>query len=77
MTEKVQQRHLARKALVYVRQSSQYQVDHCQESQRLQYAMEHRLRSLGWQEIEVIDEDLGRSGTTVVERTGSNAWWRM
>ena len=47
-----------------------YQVAHNLESQRLQYGMEQRLRSLGWQEIEVIDEDLGRSGGGDTQRAG-------
>ena len=52
---------VARKAILYVRQSSAYQVHHNLESQRLQYAMQDRLQHLGWREIEVVDDDLGRS----------------
>ncbi len=70
MSEKISERHLQRKAIVYVRQSSQHQVQHCQESQRLQYAMEQRLSSLGWRDVEVIDEDLGRSAASTDQRTG-------
>ncbi|HEY6845849.1 MAG TPA: recombinase family protein [Terracidiphilus sp.] len=55
--------HLARRAFVYVRQSSPRQVKHNLESQRLQYALADRARALGWQEVEVIDEDLGSSAT--------------
>jgi DNA invertase Pin-like site-specific DNA recombinase len=62
--------HLERKALLYVRQSSQHQVLHNQESQRLQYAMKGRLQALGWRDIDVIDEDQGRSATTTAKRTG-------
>jgi DNA invertase Pin-like site-specific DNA recombinase len=40
------------------------------ESQKLQYAMEAHLRSLGWSEVEIIDEDLGRSAGGGVTRTG-------
>src|SRR5262249_21587740 len=40
------------------------------ESQKLQYAMQDRVRQLGWREIEVIDEDLGRSASGSVERSG-------
>ena len=43
MSEKVRTQHLERKAILYVRQSSQYQVIHNLESQKLQYAMEARL----------------------------------
>jgi DNA invertase Pin-like site-specific DNA recombinase len=70
MSDKIQPQHLGRKAVLYVRQSSGYQVTHNLESQRLQYGMEERLRSLGWQEIEVIDEDLGRSAAGDTQRTG-------
>jgi len=67
MSEKIRPHHLQRKAILYIRQSSQYQVLHNLESQKLQYAMQEHLRRLGWHEIEIIDEDLGRSaaGTTI------------
>jgi DNA invertase Pin-like site-specific DNA recombinase len=70
MSEKIRPQHLARKAILYVRQSSPYQVIHNLESQKLQYAMEARLRQLGWHEIEVVDEDLGRSAAGSVTRAG-------
>jgi DNA invertase Pin-like site-specific DNA recombinase len=70
MSEKIRTQHLERKAILYVRQSSPYQVIHNLESQKLQYAMEERLRHLGWQEIEVVDEDLGRSAAGAVTRVG-------
>jgi hypothetical protein len=55
MSEKIRSQHLQRKAILYVRQSSAYQVSHNLESQKLQYAMQERLRQLGWREIEVVD----------------------
>src|SRR3974377_2571297 len=61
ISDKVRPHHLERKALRDVRQSSAHQVLHNRESSALQYAMRHRLVALGWSEIEVIDEDLGRS----------------
>lgn len=70
MSEKIQSQHLARKAILYIRQSSPYQVMNNLESQKLQYAMEARLRRLGWNEIEIIDEDLGRSAGGEVTRSG-------
>jgi hypothetical protein len=70
MSEKIRAQHLERKAVLYVRQSSAYQVAHNLESQKLQYAMEVRLRQLGWSEIEVVDEDLGRSAAGTVTRVG-------
>src|SRR5437867_12373314 len=70
MSEKIRPQHTARKAILYIRQSSAYQVSHNVESQKLQYAMEDRLQRLGWREIEVVDEDLGRSASGTVTRTG-------
>jgi DNA invertase Pin-like site-specific DNA recombinase len=70
MNEKIRAQHLERKAIIYIRQSSAYQVTHNLESQKLQYAMQDRVRQLGWREIEVIDEDLGRSASGSVERSG-------
>jgi hypothetical protein len=70
MSEKIKLHHLERKAVLYVRQSSAYQVAHNQESRKLQYAMKERLRQLGWQEIETVDEDLGRSAAGSVTRSG-------
>src|SRR4051794_2969976 len=58
---KIKPEHLARKAIVYLRQSSERQVRQNLESQRLQYELAERIRGLGWQEIEVIDRDLGCS----------------
>ena len=61
ISEKIHSHHLQRKALLYVRQSSAHQVLHNRESSALQYAMRDRLVALGWSQIEVIDDDLGRS----------------
>lgn len=55
--------HLARRACVYIRQSTPDQVRHNLESQRRQYALVDRARALGWQDIDVIDDDLGISGS--------------
>ena len=70
MSEKIRPQHVARKAILYVRQSSAYQVNHNLESQRLQYAMQDRLQQLGWREVDVVDEDLGRSAAGTVARAG-------
>jgi DNA invertase Pin-like site-specific DNA recombinase len=70
MSEKIKPQHLQRKAILYVRQSSAYQVTHNLESQKLQYAMQDRLRHLGWREIDVVDDDLGRSAAGTVTRAG-------
>jgi len=59
---KVDRDHLARQALVYVRQSTRDQVEHNHESRRRQYGLVNRARILGWAEPVVIDDDLARSG---------------
>ena len=70
ITDKIRSYHLERKAILYVRQSSVHQVLHNRESSALQYAMRDRLTTLGWSEIEVIDDDLGRSAAGGVQRAG-------
>jgi len=60
---KITDDHLARRACVYIRQSTPDQVLHNRESQRRQYALVDRARTLGWKDIDVIDEDLGVSGS--------------
>ena len=59
---KITPEHLAREAVVYVRQSTVMQVVQNLESQRRQYGLADRARQLGWADVEVIDDDLGRSG---------------
>src|SRR5229473_5900210 len=54
--------HLARSAYVYVRQSTPDQLINNPESRRRQYALATRARTLGWENVVVIDDDLGRSG---------------
>ncbi|HWC18341.1 MAG TPA: recombinase family protein [Terriglobales bacterium] len=70
MSDKIKPHHIERKAILYVRQSSTFQVQNNVESQKLQYAMRDRLCGLGWCDIEVIDEDLGRSASGTVTRAG-------
>ena len=60
---KINAEHLARRACVYVRQSTPGQVQNNLESQRRQYALVDHARALGWQDVEVIDDDLGISGS--------------
>ena len=59
---KITSEHLTRTAVVYVRQSTAFQVTFNRESQRRQYALSDRAGQLGWSDVEVIDDDLGRSG---------------
>src|SRR6266545_1333350 len=54
--------HLTRSAIVYIRQSTAYQVTNNVESGRRQYGLVERARQLGWGDVRVIDDDLGRSG---------------
>jgi len=70
MHPKLTAERLERGAMVYIRQSTPGQVLHHRESQRRQYALEQHARQLGFQRVAVIDEDLGRSGSGLVERAG-------
>jgi DNA invertase Pin-like site-specific DNA recombinase len=68
---KIKPEHLARKAIVYLRQSSDKQVRQNTESQLLQYAVAERVRALGWKQVEIINSDLGSSaGIASVQREG-------
>jgi DNA invertase Pin-like site-specific DNA recombinase len=70
MSTKISSEHVARKAIVYVRQSSAAQVRENLESQRRQYKLVEHARSLGFGDVELIDQDLGQSGSTLAGRTG-------
>src|SRR5712692_9388565 len=59
---KITTEHLARNACVYIRQSTADQLAHNHESRRRQYGLVDRAKQLGWSNVEVIDDDLGRSG---------------
>lgn len=59
---KITAQHLTRDAYVYVRQSTADQLLNNPESRRRQYALVERARSLRWENVIVIDDDLGRSG---------------
>jgi DNA invertase Pin-like site-specific DNA recombinase len=69
-SHKIASQHLTRPAIVYVRQSTLDQVRHHHESRRRQYQLAERARGLGWKEVSVIDEDLGKSGASSAKRTG-------
>src|SRR5215208_1615627 len=71
-SELIDGRHLARRAVIYIRQSTPHQVLTNQESLRLQYDLRRRAHDLGWREedVEVIDSDLGLSGAAAVHREG-------
>jgi DNA invertase Pin-like site-specific DNA recombinase len=66
--------HLARKAIIYIRQSTPHQVVSHQESLRLQYALHERARQLGWPDeaIDIIDDDLGLTAASAAHREGFN-----
>jgi hypothetical protein len=61
---------LKRKAIVYVRQSTQTQVQTNLESQRRQYELVDEARRRGFRDVEVIDDDLGRSASGTMARPG-------
>ncbi len=65
---KIKAEHLARKAIVYLRQSSDKQVRQNKESQRLQYEVAERMHALGWKEVEIINSDLGSSAAIASAR---------
>src|SRR6266702_748226 len=65
---KIKPEHLARKAIVYLRQSSEKQVRQNKESQRLQYDVAERMRALGWKHVEIVDGDLGSSAAMASAR---------
>jgi hypothetical protein len=71
-SELITDRHLARCAVIYVRQSSPHQVLSNRESLRLQYDLRQRALSLGWrdEDVAVIDADLGLSGAAATHREG-------
>src|SRR3972149_9706641 len=70
MSSKITSEHLARKPIVYVRQSTAAQVRENLESQRRQYALVEHARSLGFGDVELIDQDLGHSGSSLAGRMG-------
>jgi DNA invertase Pin-like site-specific DNA recombinase len=71
-SELITSAHLARKALIYIRQSTPQQVLTNQESLRLQYALRLKALELGWQtnDIEIIDADLGQTAAVAQNREG-------
>jgi DNA invertase Pin-like site-specific DNA recombinase len=72
LSSKVTTEHLSKLVYVYIRQSSPGQVIRHQESTDLQYQLVERAVQLGWprERIRVVDDDLGKSGTSVTERMG-------
>lgn len=72
MIDKIQRTHLERKAIVYLRQSTLKQVHEHPESTSRQYALQQRAVVLGWavERIDVIDDDLGQSGSSADDRIG-------
>jgi excisionase family DNA binding protein len=72
LPDKIRPRHRERLAVVYVRQSTLRQVQQHGESTRLQYALADRARQLGWHpaQVVVIDDDLGRSAASALDRPG-------
>lgn len=70
MSPKIRPDHLARAAVVYIRQSSPGQVEHNTESQRRQYSLAETAAAMGFASVQTIDDDLGRSGSGLVERPG-------
>lgn len=72
MNGKIQHAHIERQAVVYLRQSTLKQVYEHRESTTRQYALKDRAIALGWpvDQVNVVDDDLGQSGSTAVNRQG-------
>ena len=70
ISEKIGPQHLRRKAILNVRQSPSLQVMHNRESGALEYAMADQLKAFGFSQIEILDEDLGRTATGTIARAG-------
>jgi hypothetical protein len=70
MSPKITSDHLARAAIVYVRQSTMARGVANLESQRQQYDLASAAGAAGFASVKVIDDDLGRSGSGSVERPG-------
>src|SRR5437667_10267012 len=70
--QKITARHLSRQAMLYVRQSTLHQVLENTESTARQYGLRERALALGWptERVVVIDQDLGQSGASAVDREG-------
>jgi excisionase family DNA binding protein len=68
--DKIMSTHRARGAYIYIRQSTPGQVVHNVESTRRQYSLQERAHALGWEEVHIIDDDLGRSGGGHIDRHG-------
>lgn len=68
----VQQQHLNRKAVIYIRQSTGHQVLSNVESRRMQHAMRDHARRLGWgdDQVEVVEADTGVSAQSTAGRDG-------
>ena len=69
---KIKATHTQRAALVYLRQSTPSQVEHNRESTARQYALADQACQLGWskQQVVILDEDLGLSGSSTDKRSG-------
>jgi DNA invertase Pin-like site-specific DNA recombinase/predicted DNA-binding transcriptional regulator AlpA len=69
---KIKPTHTHRAACVYIRQSTPGQVEHNRESTARQYALADRASQLGWpkEQVVIIDEDLGLSGSSTDKRSG-------
>jgi DNA invertase Pin-like site-specific DNA recombinase len=69
---KITQAHLGRSAYVYVRQSTDRQVQNNLQSQQRQYELADIAKRYGWasESVVIIDDDLGRSGSSTAGRTG-------
>ena len=67
---KITKNHLSLTAYIYIRQSAQNQVQHNIESKRRQYNLKNKALEYGFKDIQIIDNDLGKSGSGNCHREG-------
>ncbi len=70
LNHRIRESHLTRKAIIYVRQSSNHLVKHHHESLKLQLSLKERAVSSGWSDPLIIDDDLGTSASGYDARAG-------
>jgi len=70
INDKIKKEHLSRSAYVYIRQSTTSQLTNNHESSRRQYELAEKAKALGWKEVVIVDEDMGKSGASSGNRSG-------
>jgi DNA invertase Pin-like site-specific DNA recombinase len=76
MNTTISEQHLSKTDYVYVRQSTQAQVRHHQESTERRYALREKALAFGWNgsTVQILDRDLGKSGAQITGREDFKRW---